>query len=422
LATSRGEDLTLTTRLSLFFLATLAVVLAGFSTALYYLARGHLHQQLEERLDASLNTLVAAVEVGPDGLEWEPAERHVRLGPAAFGDQVVWLVTDEQGQIVDRSKRPGVEDFLLEAAQTLRSSPHSTKRLNWQGERWQCSQRWLHASALATTKEKNDQPRYPALSITAGASLEPVRGTLRQLAGALIGLSLSIWLVVLFVGRAVCRRALAPVSRMASAARSMDADDFTERLPAANSGDELADLSRAFNCLLDRLQESFERQRRFSGEASHQLRTPLAAILGQIEVALRRERPVEEYRRVLATVGERAGHLRRIVEALLFLTRADAEARLPQLERIALNDWLPGHLQTWAEHERERDIIFEGDSAGAASVEVQPALLGELIDILIDNACKHSPAEQPSRFGSVATRKMSAWRLKIRDAALLRGI
>ena len=61
--------MTLTTRLSLFFLTTLALILVGFSITLYLLARTYLHQQSEERLEAALNTLVAAIEVTPDGLE-----------------------------------------------------------------------------------------------------------------------------------------------------------------------------------------------------------------------------------------------------------------------------------------------------------------------------------------------------------------
>ena len=93
----------------------------------------------------------------------------------------------------------------------------------------------------------------------------------------------------------------------------MTAADLDRRLPLAGSGDELDDLSRAFNGLLDRVGESFERQRRFTGDASHQLRTPLTAMLGQVEVALRHDRDPAEYRRVLESVRGEAQHLRRIV-------------------------------------------------------------------------------------------------------------
>src|SRR5207245_2851767 len=126
---------------------------------------------------------------------WEPAARHLNLGPAAFGDQVVWLVHDDKGQIVDRSKQSGAEDLLAEASQVLRTSQRSSKRLRWQGERWQCSQVWIQPVApvkkgsggsrvISGPQEPpgggspemtpdpflNDGPRYSALAITVGVS------------------------------------------------------------------------------------------------------------------------------------------------------------------------------------------------------------------------------------------------------------
>jgi signal transduction histidine kinase len=408
--------LTLTTRLSLFFLSTLALVLVGFSVTLYLLAGMYLHRQSEERLDAALNTLVAAVDVAPEGLEWEPAQRHINLGPEAFGDQVLWLVGDDKGGIVGRSKQPNAQDFLAEAADHLAKSEPAAERLDWQTEHWHFRQRWIRPSnpdpampANAEHNHKDDGKKYSALSITAGVPLDPIQATLRLLAATLLGLSLAIWLVALFLGRVVCRRALLPVSRMAAAARTIDADHIEQRLPPISTKDELDDLNRAFNSLLDRLQDSFERQQRFTGDASHQLRTPLAAILGQIEIALRRERSPEEYERVLATVQHKAEHLRRITEALLFLARADVEAQLPQRERLDLMTWLPEHLRGWAEHDRAADIVFEGSTEASfgitlparpdkmlpLTVDVPPALLEELLNILIDNACKYSAPGTP---------------------------
>jgi heavy metal sensor kinase len=392
---------TLTTRLSIFFLATLALVLVGFSAALFLLAKAHLYRQSEERLAAALNTLVAAAEIRPDGVEWEPAERRLDVGPGPLGGQVVWLVSDDRGQVVDQSARPGAREFLADAFETLRTSPRSGKRLDWQGERWECGQRCIRpdpsgaAVAAAQPPDPHDGQKYPALFLTAAVSLEPVRAALRQLFWVLAGLSLWIWIVALIAGRFVCRRALLPVTCMAVAAREMGVDDLGQRLPIFGADDELENLSRAFNNLLDRLQDSFQRQQRFTGDASHQLRTPLTAMLGQLEVALRRERPAEEYRRVLTTVQRQAGHLRRIVESLLFLTRADHEARLPNLERIPLKDWLAAHLQAWSGHARASDIHCEPDAAGEGPVEAQPVLLGELVNILLDNACKFSRPGTP---------------------------
>ncbi len=389
--------MTLTTRLSVFFLTTLAIVLAGFSGALYFLAKDHLRRQVEDHLDAVLNTLAAAAEVSPEGVEWEPSERQLRVPPYS-GEDILWLVSDPAGRAVDLAASADATEFLGEAAEHLRSMERTSKRLEWSGGRWLFRQQWVRADnrdAPPQPRPDDGGRRYPQLSFVVGASLEPMQATLRNLAWTLAALSLGIWSVALFAGRFVCRRALMPVSRMASSARGMDATDLGQRLPSANTGDELEDLGRAFNSLLDRLQESFERQRRFTGDASHQLRTPLTAMLGQVEVALRRQRPVEEYERVLTSVRQQADRLRQIVESLLFLARADADARLPERAPVDLREWLPGHLHAWAGHPRADDFLVEAYDVGPAWAEVQPILLGELLNILLDNACKYSEPATP---------------------------
>jgi heavy metal sensor kinase len=386
--------MTLTTRLSLFFMSMLAVVLIGFSTALYLLAEEYLHRQSQERLDAVLSTLGAAVDVGPEGVEWEPDARHLSLETPAYSEQVVWVIGDHQGRLLDRSKSKDTGQFVNEISENvLRSSLD----IESQHGPWQVGRRWIRAIDESGTPKRVVEPadeaaKFPKLSITAGVSLEPVRKNMRQLAASLFGLSLAVWVTVLFLGRFICHRALLPVRKMAAAASEMQASDLTGRLPVITSRDELEDLSRAFNSLLDRVQEAYERQRRFTGDASHQFRTPLTAILGQVDVALRKERNSEEYQRVLSTVQQKANHLSRIVESLLFLARADTDAPQPRLEPIDLELWLPAYLETWNGHDRAKDITLDHPGSAKCVIAVEPELFRELLNILLDNACKYSPA------------------------------
>jgi signal transduction histidine kinase len=175
----------------------------------------------------------------------------------------------------------------------------------------------------------------------------------------------------------------------------MGARELGQRLPTSHTGDELEDLGRSFNGLLDRLEESFEQQRRFTGDASHQLRTPLTAMLGQIEVALRRARDPEEYRRVLTAVQGQADQLRQIVEMLLFLARADAEPRAPDLERVDLGAWLSQRLLAWASRPRGPDLRRGPDPPQPVWVRVHPPLLGQAVENLLENASKYSPPGSP---------------------------
>jgi heavy metal sensor kinase len=414
---SSGRRLSLTTRLTAFFLGALAVVLAGFSATLWLLAREYLHRQIDDRLEATIQTLIASIEFDPAGLEWEPNQqlaarrsgnrgatghRVVALPQGPGADQVRWVVRDGRtGAVVDRSLNLEGEAGrrLTSDPSPVRSDQTALRRERFGGVPWRISERRVVPSAFRgqSGAESDAEPRHASLILSAGLSLVPVKVALGNLARLLAGLSLAVWLIAAALGRGLCRRALVPVTRMAEAARAMSAADLDQRLPDSQTGDELQDLGDAFNGLLDRLHEAFERQRRFTGDASHQLRTPLAALLGQVEVTLRRERSADDLRRVLSLVHDQAGQLSQIVEALLFLARADAEAVLPEREASDLALWIDEHRERWSGHPRAADLRVTNDADGALPlrVRVHLPLLAQLLDNLVDNAFKYSEPGTP---------------------------
>lgn len=387
--------MSLTRRLMLFFVGAIAMVLIGFSMALYALARHHLHSQVEERVQAALSTLVAVAEVSADGVEWETADRQLTLWPGSHGGALVWAVLAPDGKYVDRA---AAREFASILDDGVAGSKSDASWFEPKEARWLFGQRLLKPGPESPTVSPPDAGahRYPSLRCVVGTSLVPVDGTLRMLAATLSGLSLVLLLSALAVGQAVCRRALQPVTAMACTAREMDASTLGERLPVSTGGDEVEDLSCSFNSLLDRVEESFERQRRFTGDAGHQLRTPLTAMLGQIDVALRRDRSPDGYRETLAALREQTVRLGKIVEALLFLARSDADAEASGTEPVPLADWLREHLDQRQNH-HDPAAVLHVDVVGDVVVRVQPILLGELVDLLLDNACKHGTPGQPIR-------------------------
>ena len=125
-------------------------------------------------------------------------------------------------------------------------------------------------------------------------SLENVKATRASLLLVLLVLAPLALAGSALAGWFLARRALAPVDGMVEAARRIEAEDLTKRLPAPSGGDELGRLAAVLNDMLARLERSFDTARRFSADAAHELRTPLTILKGEIEIALRSSRAPAE--------------------------------------------------------------------------------------------------------------------------------
>ncbi|WP_435009110.1 sensor histidine kinase [Tundrisphaera lichenicola] len=391
----------LSTRLSLFFLGALAVVLLGFSGALYLLGHSYLTRQIDERLEKALDTLEAAVDVETDGLEWEPEDRRLTLGMDTGVEDVRWIIQDRLGGLIDQSPNIRFGEFSPPFVSKLLPERAGDATSIGDFDDWWIARRHLRLPELLKIgkghpedDDPGDDVEYPELVLTVGLSPAPIKSSLGRLAVALAGVSMALWLLCAAVGRRLCRSALSPMTRMAKAAREMTAADGGYRLPSPGTGDELEDLGRAFNELLGRLHATLERQRQFTGDASHQLRTPLAGLLNLVEVIRRRPRPPEEYEQALDQVHREAERLRQIVEALLFLARTESEAMAPDREPIDLTAWVPEQLGRWSDHPRAADLRVEVPD-DPAWVRAHPSLLAQLLENLVENALKYSDPSTP---------------------------
>jgi heavy metal sensor kinase len=207
------------------------------------------------------------------------------------------------------------------------------------------------------------------------------------------------WLIPLGVLLAGCggyylaRGSLAPVAAMGKQAERIGAANLHERLEVRNANDELGRLSRTFNELLDRLDRSFERQRRFISDASHELRTPVSILRGEAEVALSQlSRSPEEYRESLAVLYEEAQRLARIVEDMFTLTRADAgEYRLAQSD-FYLDELAADCVRATRALAQAKSITLAVAAPEEMPVHADEDLLRRMILNLLDNAIKYTPA------------------------------
>ncbi len=404
--------MSLVSRFSAFFLLALALALAGFSICLYALQTAWLHQAFDRELKLALD--------------------HARPGSGPGDSRVGWALLGGDGEGVggwaQGWTRPpfGVEAALCQAESQFnligtdgaiyrvmtrapdRGRPPRPPMAERGQERGRADER-----ARGDEPERKNAPhgRPPVLAVW--RSLAPLEADLRALMVVLAVTSVSLWIAAAALGRYFGSRALAPIKHMAARARLMPWDDENQRLPSPRTDDELEEFAQSFNGLLDRLHEALERQKQFTGQASHQLRTPLAGLIAAVDVARRKPRTVAEHERILDQLHDDAARLWRIVEALLFLARADAEAALPDLEQIELGDWTMARVDDWRAHDRAREfVVIERDRP--LVIPSHPALLGQLFDNLLENACKYSTPRARIR---VTTGRDGDWaRIEVADS------
>jgi signal transduction histidine kinase len=216
------------------------------------------------------------------------------------------------------------------------------------------------------------------------------------------GLALFGLLVIPFatrVGRLLSRRALAPLTGLVGEIRALPSDRADRRLPVPDRAvAEVAELADAFNDVLGRLDASLETMRRFTEDASHEIRNPLAVMRTGLEVLLRKERPLAEYRALSRENLEEIVRLQSILDGLLLLARAEPEReRVLQRETVDVARLAREIATRFAIVATERRAPVVVDAAAPAVVDGDARLLQLVLFNLIDNALKHGAEGHPVR-------------------------
>jgi len=238
-------------------------------------------------------------------------------------------------------------------------------------------------------------------AVLVSGSLDDAYGILN--AGRWLFLALSLLLLVgVAVTTAVfARRALRPVDDIVAQARRIGESNLAERLPQPTSQDELGRLIDTLNAMLARVERGVETQRRFTADASHELRSPLSRLRAEIEVTLRRPRDAAEYEETFRSCLEEVERLSQLTEELLTLAHLDADER-PGREApaIALLPIVDDAVRRLASQASRCAVSVLVDPSGAPpAVKVGPTAVGLALTNILDNAVKFSPAGSEVRVG-----------------------
>ncbi len=243
--------------------------------------------------------------------------------------------------------------------------------------------------------------------------LLPVREVMRSYVQVCLALLAAMLVASLLIGFGMSRMVLAPVRLIRDTANHIRSDNLSERIPVANVRDEMSDLARLLNQMFDRLENSFDQVRRFTAEASHELKTPLSLIRLHAEKMLVDGGLAPAHRDAVQVQLEEVERLNHIIEELLFLSRADAHAMSLDLRAQSPQDLLEGFAQdaaVLAEHHGKRfSMVCQGDG----TVAYEAKWMRQVLLNLLVNAIHVSPPNGAIRLSSDVDR--SGWRVAIED-------
>jgi heavy metal sensor kinase len=385
-------------KLTLWYGGVLAVVLFLFSGTIYLTMRYQLLERTDQGLAEELADVRYEVKRADNSkslLEWLDRRfaRH-----EGFDFQIT---------------QPSGERFFVNTRLADKTLPVS-EEVGGDGPRYETVELTGRGRWRIVTEEMPG-PEGP-LRVQVARSLASYDHELRELLTAFLLTGPLTLLLAVAGGYFLARRALAPVQRITETADQITADRLSQRVEVANPHDELGALGQTLNRMIGRLERSFAEMQQFTADAAHELRTPLAVIRNEAEVALRSPRSPDEYCHVLSNLLEETNRLTGIADQLLFLCRNDAGLNPPVREDVRGDELLGevvGNMRLVAEAKGVVLTVVENPVVQMLSDSRQ---LRRVLYNLLDNAIKYTDAG-----GRVTVRSevhADRWAVSVTDTGL----
>ncbi len=385
-------------QLVLLFVSVFGVLFAVFSAAVFlYIAQTH-----QREFDSALYNYVIDVSHSIDLSELSEKttpltalEDTEMILPFSLGETLLQIV-DTHGKILLRSKSLG--------GRALPFTVRDKHRLEQERALYQTVE--LPTLSPVATGGRYRMVSHLAQRFDVGAFVvqAAVPNVLldRQQESLLAFFSVSVPMILLIAagfGLAFSGRAMAPVSAIIARANEIEAKHLSEGIPVPASNDEIRELAVTLNGLLRRLEKAFRTQEGFIADASHQLKTPLAILKGELELFRKGDRSPQSVETFVTSAAQEIDYLSKMVADLLMLASMDAVGGEPSLQVVQMDEKVLEAVSRFERAAEPRGIHFSvnlevlpPDSVGGSfELKAEPELLRSLIENLLDNALKYSP-------------------------------
>lgn len=382
-------------RLTVWYAAVLALVLALFAVGLFFGLRQRLYAALDEQLFDQAALTLQSVETDDD-------IPRLGAGVSELVEREYFLrLFDADGEVVQETR--GDQDIVPPPPEVFLAA------LSGQNVYSDAADSEAEIIRVLSIPVRAAPDRPPIGVMQVGLDRDEIDEPLTELLRTFV-IAAPIALVLASAsGYLLAGRALAPVVTITSLASRVSGSELGARLNLDGPNDELGRLARSFDAMLARIDDAFERQRRFTGDAAHELRTPLSLMRTQVDIALARPRSAPEYQEALRGLDSDLERMTGLVGALLTLARADA-GRLPlNQEPVDLALTIEAVAAQYEAVASEAGVTMRLESSSAV-IEADEGWLVQLLVNLVDNAVAHTPAGGTVTIGCApAADKMRFW-------------
>jgi heavy metal sensor kinase len=371
-------------KLTIWYGAILALILVIFSSGVYVYFSNSLQKSIDVKIKSIGEVLSSSMTEGHGQSVFGNFERYLEnvLGKKPKGKFI---------QIIDKSGKIGAKMSDIDTGEAVSTSFGTLERA-LKGE--------VVYETVGAKKPRLRMVTIPIMDnidnkkvtsiVQVGSSLEDFDETMTKLLIILIiGIPTSLSATVM-VGYFMAKKALRPVDQIRKAAIKISSRNLDERIDIGGRRDELARLAETFNDMIRRLKDAFQRVNQFSIDVSHELKTPLTILKGETEVALRKDREKEDYKKILVSSLEEVDRMTKIIDDLMLLSKSDSKDVKLNIEDIALRDLIVDVCMDMKLFADKKGIVLEVNEIEDVKVRGDELKLRRMLYNIVENGIKYT--------------------------------